>query len=380
MELRENRSVAAEVCSMYAKNESSGLFHRFTERKAETDFEGFSERWKVFLLFSFLAVLFLTAALAMTRGAYGITIGDVYRVLSAHLSPFHDAAPINALHNTIIWNLRFPRILLAVTIGIALATAGAVFQGCFRNPLVEPYILGVSSGAAFGAALGIVAPGFFLSIQVSAFIFGLTAVMGAYGLGRIRGETPIVTLILAGVIIGSVFSALVSILKYVAHDTALREIVFWLMGGFYYTTWRDVLIVSPIVFFGFALQWLLGWKLNILSMGDEEARALGISPERYKLALISLATLCTAVSVSTVGIIAWVGLMMPHAARMLLGPDNRFVIPAAAMLGGIYLLICDTLARILTSAEIPIGILTSILGAPYLFYLLRVKGSSAFGG
>jgi iron complex transport system permease protein len=345
-----------------------------------SDAEDFSEKWKVMLLLSLGAVLLLTAALAMTIGAYKITIADVYQVLSTHLSPYQISDQLNPLQKTIVWNLRLPRILLAVAIGIGLATAGAVFQGCFRNPLVEPYILGVSSGAAFGAALGIVFPAFSFSVQVSAFLFGMIAVLGAYSLGRIRGETPIITLILAGVIIGSVFSAMVSILKYVAHDTALREIVFWLMGGFYYTTWKDVLIVSPVVLVCFALQWSLGWKLNILSMGDEEARALGINPEGYKLILVMMATLCTAVSVSTVGIIAWVGLMMPHAARMILGPDNRFVIPAAAMLGGIYLLVCDTLARTLTTAEIPIGILTSILGAPYLFYLLRSKGREAFGG
>ncbi|MDY6866162.1 MAG: iron ABC transporter permease, partial [Halobacteriota archaeon] len=243
----------------------------------------------------------------------------------------------------------------------------------------EPYILGISAGAAFGAAMGIVYPSFFISIQLSAFIFGGLAVYGAYSLARVRGETPIVTLILAGVIIGSIFSALVSILKYMASDTALREIVFWLMGGLYYATWNDILIVAPIVLPSFFLLWCMGWKLNIISMGDEEARALGVSPEKYKFIVISLATMITAVSVSLVGIIAWVGLMMPHAARMILGPDNRFVIPVAATIGGIYLILCDTLARTLTTAEIPIGILTPVIGAPYLIYLLRNKGKVVFG-
>ncbi len=347
-------------------------------KSLEADIFSDKSRW---ILMAFLTVVLVSAAgLAMTMGAYKITIADVGRVLRVNLGFDSGSDRVTPLHQTIIWNLRLPRMLLAVAVGAGLAAAGAVFQGCFRNPLVEPYILGVSSGAAFGAALGIVFPAFGLSVQVSAFIFGMAAVMGAYSLGRIRGETPVVALILAGVIIGSVFSALVSSLKYVAHDTALREIVFWLMGGFYYTTWTDVFTVFPVVFVCFSLQWALGWKLNILSMGDEEARALGIHPEQYKLVLISLATLCTAVSVATVGIVAWVGLMMPHAARMVLGPDNRWVIPAAAMLGGIYLLVCDTLARTLTTAEIPIGILTSLLGAPYLFYLLRTKGRSAFGG
>ncbi len=272
-----------------------------------------------------------------------------------------------------------PRVLLAIIVGAALATSGAVFQGCFRNPLVEPYILGVSSGAAFGAALGIVYPHIFFSIQISAFIFASIAVIAAYTLARTRGQTPIVTLILGGIIIGSIFSALVSILKYTANDSSLREIVFWLMGGFYYATWDDVAIIVPIVSLSFLVLWMYGWKLNILSMGDEEAQALGINPEKSKMIVIALATLITAVAVSTVGIIAWVGLMMPHATRMILGPDHRFVIPSAAMLGGIYLIICDTLARTLTTSEIPVGIITSILGAPYLFYLLRTKGSSLIG-
>ena len=275
--------------------------------------------------------------------------------------------------------MRLPRVFLAITVGAALAAAGAVFQGCFRNPLVEPFILGVSSGAAFGAGLGIVFPQFFLSIQISAFIFGSIAVAIAYSLARVGGKTHTLTLILAGVIIASVFEGLVSILKYTANAAALRTIVFWIMGGFYYASWRDVAINGPIVIFCFFVLWTFSWKLNVLSMGDEEARALGVNPDRFKLLFVFLATLMTAVTVSTVGIIAWVGLMMPHAARMILGPDHRFVIPAAAMLGGIYLILCDTLARTLTSSEIPVGIITSILGAPYLFYLLRTRGGSVFG-
>ncbi len=349
------------------------------ERLGYEHVEGFSEGRKIIILIALFAVMFATAAVAISRGVYDISVADVYTIAIAHLTPFGDVSTLNKLYNTIVWELRVPRVLLSITVGVALATAGAVFQGCFRNPLVEPYILGVSSGAAFGAALGIVYPQFFLSIQVSAFIFGSAAVVLAYMLARSRDETPIVTLILAGVIIGSVFMALVSILKYLSNDSALREIVFWLMGGFYYASWNDVALVSPIVILCFLILWIFGWKLNILSMGDEEARTLGVSPEKYKLILVAIATLITSLAVSTVGIIAWVGLMMPHATRMILGPDHRFVLPAAAMLGGTYLIVCDTIARTLTSAEIPVGIITSLLGAPYLFYLLRTKGRTIFG-
>ncbi len=350
------------------------------ERKSRRTGLAFSEVKRIWTLALFGVMLLIIACWAMAGGAYDISIFDIVKIAEAHLSPFGNPAEINRLHNTIVWNIRFPRILTAISVGISLGTAGSVFQGCFRNPLVEPYILGISSGAAFGAALGIVIPGFFLSIQVSAFIFASIAVAGACFMARVHGETPIVTLILAGVIIGSVFSAFVGIMKYLAADSALREIVFWLMGGFYYSSWKDAALLTPVTTACFAVISFFGWKLNILSMGDEEARALGVNPERCKLILIVLATLITAVSVSAVGIIPWVGLMTPHAARMIVGPDHRFAIPASALLGAIYLVVCDTIARTLTSAEIPIGIITSIIGAPYLFYLLRAKGKTAFGG
>ncbi|QSZ68186.1 iron ABC transporter permease [Methanofollis aquaemaris] len=357
--------------------ESTG-FKQFVTNLGYDSVEGFDEGRKIAVLLGLAALLFITACTAVVMGSYDLTIFDVYRTILVHIT-LGDVTALPKLHNTIIWNIRVPRILLAISVGGALAIAGAVFQGVFRNPLVEPYILGVSSGAAFGAALAIVFPAIFFSIQLSAFAFGALAVTMAYLLARVRGETPVITLILAGVIIGSIFAALVSLLKYIADDTALREIVFWLMGGFYYATWNDVILLVPIVLLSFIVLWALGWKLNILSMGDEEARTLGVNPEKYKFVVVAFATAITAFAVSLVGIIAWVGLMMPHASRMILGPDNRFVIPASMMMGGCYLIVCDTLARTLTTAEIPVGILTSILGAPYLCYLIRQKGRVIFG-
>jgi iron complex transport system permease protein len=341
-------------------------------------FDSFNEKKKALILGLLILCLIFTIGVALTQGAYKIPLVEVYKTLFIHLSPWAGTGGINKLYSTIVWDIRFPRILLSLAVGTALSTAGGVYQGCFRNPLVEPYILGASSGAAFGASLAIVIPSFYFSMQLSAFIFGCLAVFGAYLLARIKGETPIIMLILAGVIIGSIFSALVSILEYLATDAALREIVFWLMGGFYYTTWSDIGLVLPLIFISFGVIWLFSWKLNILSMGDEEARTLGVHPEVYKGIFIVAATLMTAISVSAVGIIAWVGLMMPHAARMIMGPDHRFMLPAAAIMGAIYLIVCDTLARTLTSAEIPVGILTSVIGAPYLIYLIRSKGKLSF--
>ncbi|MFW5753350.1 MAG: FecCD family ABC transporter permease [Marinilabiliaceae bacterium] len=335
---------------------------------------------RFFIIAGLLGLLLASITFALVIGACNIDISKVYKVLMVHLIPGGDMDGINKLHNTLVWEIRLPRILLSVGVGTALALAGGVFQGCFRNPLVEPYILGASSGAAFGAALVIVFPTSFISLQTSAFVCASIAVFLAYLLARVRGETPIVNLILAGVIIGSIFSALVSILKYISDEAGLREIVFWLMGGFYYAVWADVFRIVPIVIVSFGMLWYFSWKLNILSMGDEEARTLGVNPEWHKFIFILVATLITAVSVSAVGIIAWVGLMMPHAARMILGADHRFMLPGAAIMGGIYMVLCDTLARTLVHTEIPVGIISSIIGAPYLIYLLRSKTKMVFNG
>ncbi len=340
----------------------------------------FAERRKLLVLGGLLILLLFTCLIALVIGAYNISVGDVFRTLLRHLGLYGGAAEADTLQSIVVWEVRLPRIILAALVGITLAVAGGVFQGCFRNPLVDTFILGVASGSAFGAALAIVIPSFFLSLQLSAFLFGALAVAAAYFAARVRGETPVVTLILAGVIIGSVFDALVAMLQYFARDAALREIVFWLMGGFYYSTWKDVLMLAPFTIASTLFLWGMGWKLNILSMGDEEARALGIHTERLKAVLIAVATLATAVAVSLVGIIAWVGLLMPHAARMLLGPDHRYMLPGAALLGATYMVVCDTLARTLTSAEIPVGILTSLVGAPFLIILLRSKAGAVFGG
>jgi len=340
--------------------------------------ERFAVAGKIGLLIIAATGLGVLAALSISYGAYTITVRDILTVLHAHLIQGNEAAA-NPLFNTIVWNIRLPRVLLCMVVGTALSSAGAVFQGCFRNPLVEPYILGVSSGAACGAAVGIVFPWLPISVQVLAFAGGALAVACTCTMARVRGQMPTITLILAGIVVGAVFSALVGIMKYMAQDAALREIVFWLMGGFYYVTWDDVRLIAPIIAGCFLFAWTFSWKLNVLSMGDEEARSLGVNPEKVKLVLLTLATLMTALAVSVVGIIAWVGLMVPHAARMTTGPDHRFVLPLASLLGGGYLIVCDTMARTLTSAEIPVGIITSLAGAPYLFFLLRAKGKAAFG-
>ncbi|MBN1167836.1 MAG: iron ABC transporter permease [Methanospirillaceae archaeon] len=343
------------------------------------DISVFSLKRQIGIITLTTGILLVITCYALTAGAFQISVPDVVHVLLDKSIPLFPDFQGERIQETIVWNMRVPRILLAIITGIALSTAGVVYQGCFKNPLVDPFILGVSSGAAFGAALGIVFPSFFLSIQSSAFLFATISVAGAYLFSRVRGYSAPLTLILAGIIMGSLFDGLVSVMKYLSSDTALRTIVFWIMGGFYYASWSDVILIVPVTIGSVSILALLAWKLNILSIGEEEARTLGVDPGRYMVFFIGTATLLTALVTASVGIIPWIGLMMPHAARMLAGPDHRIVIPLAALLGAIYLLICDTLARTLTSSEIPVGIIVSILGAPYLFWLIRTKGGMAFG-
>lgn len=335
----------------------------------------FSNRWKYAVLTTVLILVILSTFYVLTLGNYTLSINEVYGVFWRKFGWLTLSQGSDQMADLLVMQVRLPRILMAILVGMGLAVSGAIFQSCFTNPLVEPYILGVSGGAAFGASLAIVFPLFLFGVQIGSFTFGALAVLLAYGLARVRGRTSIVSLILSGVIIGSLFTALVSMLKYLSDDAALKEIVFWLLGRFYNSSWKDVYMVAPAVIFPFIYAWSKGWTLNVLTMGDDEARSLGIHPQRNKLVLILLATLMTTISVSSVGIIAWVGLMVPHASRMIIGPDNRFVIPLSAGLGALYMLWCDTIARTLLQIEIPVGIITSLLGAPYLIYLLRSKTS-----
>jgi iron complex transport system permease protein len=316
--------------------------------------------------------------LSLVAGRYHIGTDKIIGLARAKISGT-ETQGLSRAQEVIIWKVRLPRLILAILSGLALSVSGAAYQGCFRNPLVEPYILGVSSGAACGAALAIVYPGIFPQGQLTAFVFALAAVGLTYGLARSRGPASPVALVLSGIIVGSLFSSLVGLMKYVSGGAQLREITFWMMGGLYYATWRDAGLAFVCLMPVLAFLWWFSWHLNVLSMGDEEASSLGLSPGLCRLLAILAATFAAAVCVSICGIIAWVGLMTPHAARMIFGPDHRWVIPASALMGGLFLLACDTLARSMAASEIPLGIVTSIVGAPYLLWLLRSKGREVFG-
>lgn len=332
---------------------------------------------RVFLVVVLLFVLLIcTSIFALLSGNLALSAADVMGVITYKLFGIGE---LSATGEIVVWNLRVPRILIAILVGVSLACAGAIYQSIFRNPLVEPFILGASSGASFGASLAILLPSIFFSLELSAFTFGLLAVFLAYTLAFERGVTNSVALVLSGVIVGAIFSSLVGIMKYLSEDAQLREITFWMMGGLYHASWDDIAVNGLFGIPCFIIAFALSWKLNLLSLGDEEARSLGVNPQIYKAIFIVIATLLSALSVASVGIIAWIGLMMPHAARMLVGADNRAILPVAGLMGAIYLLLCDTLSRTLSSGEIPVGIIVSLLGAPFLLWILKVRSAKLFG-
>ena len=279
-----------------------------------------------------------------------------------------------ASEQTVIFRIRLPRVVAAMLVGGGLSIAGASFQGLFRNPLVSPDILGVSAGAGFGAALGILLSGNPMVIQVSAFVFGIVAVSVAYCIGRTVGRGSTLVLVLGGIIVGSLFSAFISLTKYVAdpYDT-LPAIVFWLMGSLSAVSNTDIIAVAPPILIGSLCLFLVRWRINLLAVGEEEARALGVDTKKMTMVLVIASTVITASAVCISGIIGWVGLVVPHIGRMLVGPDFRKLIPVSAVLGASFLLIVDDIARTLTAAEIPLGILTALVGAPFFAYLLTRK-------
>ena len=325
-------------------------------------------RRKRICLLAGMMVFLLMMILAVHFGNYPVRIREIGQVIGAHL---RGTVYPDSNVDTIVWKIRLPRVLTAAMTGVLLGVSGAVFQGIFRNPLVEPYVLGVSSGAAFGAAACIVFSWTFISKGAAAFLCAMLAMALAYGFAFEKEEIPVVRLILSGMIISSVFTALLNFLKVAASDSKLREITFWTMGGFYTSEWKGALRLTAIAVLGLILTCGYGWKLNVLAMGEQECRTLGIHAGRLKMLLIASATFLTASCVAEAGIISWVGLMIPHGARMLIGPDHRYMIPFSALLGGSFLVLCDTLARTLMMGELPVSIVTSILGAPYLIYLLR---------
>jgi iron complex transport system permease protein len=319
------------------------------------------------LLVAAVIVVFLGSFLI---GRYPVAPAAViHEILSEILPWLGDGGAV--IHSVVI-DVRLPRIAAALLVGAGLSLSGACYQGVFRNPLVSPFILGVSAGAGFGAALAILflpQPG---AVPVTAFVFGLLAVAMCFVLGRSYRSAPTLVLILSGIVVGALFSALLSLLKYVADpESKLPVIEFWLLGSLSSVTKDDVGVLLGLFLPCAAVLWALRWRLNLLALGDDEARSLGVNVMRLRIVVIVASTLIAASTVAVAGIIGWVGLVIPHAARILVGADFRRVLPASAALGGCYLMLVDDLARTVTAAELPIGVLTAIVGAPVFALLLR---------
>jgi iron complex transport system permease protein len=341
---------------------------------------------KLLIIFGLLLILLVTAAVSVSLGAASPGFIEAVQVVLSKIFPFLGFDPGSKITQLIILEIRLPRVLLAIIAGAGLAASGATMQGVLRNPLVSSYILGISAAAGFGAALAIVlgigfiaGVGWYLVI-VNAYVFSWLAMAMVYGIARLRGITP-ETVILAGVAIGYLFSAALSLIQYVAPEyEAVRAVVFWLMGGLNRATWESIIILFPIVILTIFLMVLQAWNINVVSMGEDVATSLGVTPKRVLTVTMVLETLATASIISFTGVIGFVCLISPHIARMLIGSDHRFLIPCSSLVGACLLLCSDTVGRlVLQPTEIPVGIVTSLLGVPFFLYILVSRRRRIWG-
>lgn len=319
-----------------------------------------------------VAVLAAITALSMVVGSFPVPVADVIRVLWAAATGGDAGVADNV--RAVILQVRGPRVVAALSVGAALAAAGAAYQNLFRNPLVSPDILGVSGGCALGAVAAILAGLPILAVQGLAFAGGLSAVGLVLAVGAwVRGHDRVLTLVLTGVVVGSLFGAGIAFAKYVADPyNELPAITFWLLGSFGGVLPRDLAVSLPLVLAGFVPLVLLRWRVNLLALADDEARALGVDVGRLRLAVIAAATLMTSAGVAIAGVIGWVGLVIPHAARLLVGAEFARVLPMSAILGGAFMLLVDTLCRTVARTELPPGVLTALVGTPVFIWLLAL--------
>lgn len=324
----------------------------------------------------FIAILLIllpivAALICIGMGRYSLSIQETVNVL---MGGIEDAANQDMAY-TVIYSIRFPRIILAILVGAGLACSGAAFQGLFTNPLATPDTLGVASGASFGAVLALMFDANLIVVQMMALIFGLIACLITYNISRIKGSSSVVMIVLAGMVVSAMFEAFVSLVKYVADpQDKLPSITYWLMGSMSSATYKTLTLGVPFIVVGLVILFTLRWRLNILSLQEDEAKSMGMNIKLMRLLVIIAASLITASCVSMCGRVGWVGLLIPHVARMLFGSDNKTVIPVSISLGAVFMLIMDTCARSMTAAEIPLSILTAIVGAPFFIALLRKTG------
>ena len=316
---------------------------------------------------------FLAALICLGIGRYSMSVSETVTTL---FSRFTNAKVDNTAY-TVIFNVRLPRIILAAVVGAGLSCAGAAFQGLFSNPLATPDTLGVASGASFGAVLAMLIGGNMIGIQGMALIFGLISCLITFLIGRSSIRGSIVMIVLAGLVVSSVFEALVSLMKYVADpQDELPVITYWLMGSMSRANYKNLVMGIPFIVIGIIIIFALRWRLNILSFNEDEARSLGVNVKILRVAFILASSMITASCVSMCGQVGWVGLLVPHISRMMRGNNNCKVIPVSISLGAFFMIVMDTFARSATASEIPISILTAIIGAPVFIVLLKKTGGS----
>lgn len=316
-----------------------------------------------------LALLTVAAALiAVKTGAYPLTVSGMGRTIARWWA----GLAADSFEERVLLNIRGPRVIAGLAVGATLAAAGVVYQGLFRNPLVSPDVLGVSAGAGLGAVLGIFLSLPLVAIQFTAFTIGLATVGLVYLVAAtVRDRDPTLVLVLGGVVVGALAGAAISLLKILADPyDQLPAITFWLLGSLASIRGNDIMSVLPVVLIGLVPLVLLRWRINALSLGDDEAKTLGLDAGRLRFIVIAAATLMTASVVAIAGVIGWVGLVIPHIARMLVGPDFSRLLPAAMLMGASYLVLVDTMARLIGRIEVPLGILTAVVGAPFFLWLL----------
>ena len=372
----------------------SGIFSGSVSKSVSETVLPYSLRWKgkVYAIVGLAGLLLAVIIFATTLGSVHIPFSTCFQVLLSQLPLLHITPSCPEIFGItlsveglemIILDIRLPRIFLAGLVGAALAVAGATYQGLFRNPLADPYLLGVASGAGLGATVGFLIPFplqwmSFGAVPLFAFIGGMGAVAVVYSVARVGKTLPATTLILAGVALGAFLSSVTSYLMTTCGEE-LHGIVFWLMGGLSLTKWAEVWTVLPCVIVGVIVIWLHARPLNVMQLDEEQAQQLGINVGKVKLILLGAATLITSAAVCFTGLIGFVGIIVPHTVRLIWGPDHRFLLPLSTLVGAIFLILADTLAHtLLPPTEIPVGVITAFCGAPFFLYLLRRKKGFSF--
>jgi iron complex transport system permease protein len=305
----------------------------------------------------------------MIGSSENIGFGELFYHIALELGISKNEPIIQGSLHTILWQVRLPRIVLTFLVGASLASSGGVLQAVFRNPIVDPFTLGISSGSAFGAALAMLFP--VMAVNLSAFIFGVAAVVITFLVSYSGAKTSIISMVLAGMIVSGVFTALLTVLQYLSDPYKLQAIVQWTMGNLHTASWQKVHTAIFPILIGLFVIIMLRWKLNLLALGDHEAMAVGVNPTLFKLILMAVATMITASSVAAVGVISLFGLIVPHISRMIFGPNNTITVWANISIGGTFLLLIDDFSRTVMPFEIPIGVFTMIIGAPIFIYLMR---------